>query len=1325
MGLLEDICAGDFEDKDGDFPELRSYKINARLEKRLLLMPRGDGTCAQDHDEEEQNKILADPEYLPEGCVKRSVQGIGIPEKYLLLPTEAQAERVLQRLIRVREQLLHNKFRDLYYSCMGNAENPDHWMRMEDVPNYLGLARNRPLMCKGEFGALLDHLCVHTHYRERLELDRQKNQQLERHKALLKGLQGDNTTHPSAAYQHVLPKGQAYHNPPQVLSRDTSRRGQLGGRHNELETTSGEDVSESEWNSLHCTMSQSLAKICNTIENFRHGGYKLEDIEAAIGNHLKVTNFRIKKYASMIGDASFTLNEVASEIYTAALLGDFGDSPPSDDDNDDANEDSEEVILNAITLLRRGEYSLKEAKRAIRKTLKDLRYFLSHYISLIKDPTFDAESVASLIYQHALEENEGSEGSDEDEDSQNKSYAGRSDGLVAGTQNHVGTGGGAPTVNFSPSQLTAIYNDVLYEKLAFDKAPAAFRRALNKPGMPNAELATILDQIGIPSDMFFASEEIPDRPSGAWESTPGNNHVRFDEGRMSNKDTPPDSRKSSAWDNIAARPDPGYPDTPPLHPDDDMPPLERASILDRYINGNLTNSLLSSATQKLAEEPVVIGCLYDDTEEAELPGPFPYEDAFEHSGGDDGGVEEEQAPSGGEVAKDWVSEGSEEGEIKGISKHTAANTFVKAALASPILSVSQSINTSNEGINDLVEDEGLGGGLGSPVDATANGSLPPQPSATPATANTTATQLWRLSNTEVKSNGSSMGPPPLPVRRIPKPPKRTATEMDQLRGVTSKPTSCPDQRSDENRPQKSHVGYQNMKEIYMDLGDSSPDDGETDDLHGIIMPTKTAQLLASEKYKLSRDYVETYIRSDTADRAPRKKAKKASSVRSVPTLKLRSVISPSEGPASKSADFEDEIMPFAGEGDDHRSFMERRVKLRGPVPDRQRVPLSLSEQPEGYVKQVHTKINKFLRRAQRSKRRYLARELAKAAKVPKDPTVLNVPTAPKDPGVPTVPKKPADDLYERAWDEKVSIYVYLWQRRHNRQIANRPSSADRYFSGVSPSAGKSNTFTALNKLFDKYRGMCSPSPSANHMSQVERFYSHIPIVEDATDSPDTVGITGTMHYLTELGVALDEPAVVALLTELAAPTMGELSRDGFNKYWAALRCDTLQKQQTSVNLIRENLSKDIDFFRKVYKHTFRMYIPYPHLSLLTSVSPSHSALLTLPSPPHTVLIRQPGQKGVQLDSALDFWRLLFGPQGGFQWKDPHTDWLALYIEFLDTRWRKSINKDLWDQTLVFAQKTLEDGTLGWWSEDGAWPGVVDEFVASVRERRGDEERMVE
>lgn len=40
-----------------------------------------------------------------------------------------------------------------------------------------------------------------------------------------------------------------------------------------------------------------------------------------------------------------------------------------------------------------------------------------------------------------------------------------------------------------------------------------------------------------------------------------------------------------------------------------------------------------------------------------------------------------------------------------------------------------------------------------------------------------------------------------------------------------------------------------------------------------------------------------------------------------------------------------------------------------------------------------------------------------------------------------------------------------------------------------------------------------------------------------------------MRYLGDLGVKLDEAAVLAVITELSAPTMGELTREGFINGW--------------------------------------------------------------------------------------------------------------------------------------------------------------------------------
>lgn len=83
--------------------------------------------------------------------------------------------------------------------------------------------------------------------------------------------------------------------------------------------------------------------------------------------------------------------------------------------------------------------------------------------------------------------------------------------------------------------------------------------------------------------------------------------------------------------------------------------------------------------------------------------------------------------------------------------------------------------------------------------------------------------------------------------------------------------------------------------------------------------------------------------------------------------------------------------------------------------------------------------------------------------------------------------------------------------------------------------------------------------------------------------------------------------------------------------------------------------------------------------------------------------------------------MLFSPQG-ITWITEASDgeevnWFELWTEFLRTKSKRPVNKDVWDQTLVFAEKTVESGGIGFWSEDGAWPGVIDEYVEWIKNEK--------
>jgi len=131
----------------------------------------------------------------------------------------------------------------------------------------------------------------------------------------------------------------------------------------------------------------------------------------------------------------------------------------------------------------------------------------------------------------------------------------------------------------------------------------------------------------------------------------------------------------------------------------------------------------------------------------------------------------------------------------------------------------------------------------------------------------------------------------------------------------------------------------------------------------------------------------------------------------------------------------------------------------------------------------------------------------------------------------------------------------------------------------------------------------------------------------------------------------------------------------------------MSKQKSHVMGQIKLLSTDMGLFKRVYKHVF-------------------------------VSAKDRGSKSLPLDNAIVYWTLLFSPPG-MKWASATTDWLQMWITFLNKNWNKSVNKDMWNQTEQFFEKSIEDETLSFWSEDGAWPGVIDQFVEYAKKERGD------
>ncbi|KAK9365545.1 Cullin binding-domain-containing protein [Lipomyces kononenkoae] len=192
---------------------------------------------------------------------------------------------------------------------------------------------------------------------------------------------------------------------------------------------------------------------------------------------------------------------------------------------------------------------------------------------------------------------------------------------------------------------------------------------------------------------------------------------------------------------------------------------------------------------------------------------------------------------------------------------------------------------------------------------------------------------------------------------------------------------------------------------------------------------------------------------------------------------------------------------------------------------------------------------------------------------------------------------------------------------------------------------------ALNEIFEKYKD---------------------------PEEPSTIGIDGTISYIQDLGVPLEDPVVLALAYKLEAPTMGQFTKQQFIKGWQSMNADTIPKMKKAVESLSADLGNDPAFFKEVYKYTFSF-------------------------------VRPQGQRVLPLDTAVEYWKLLLED------KFPSQELLGKWITFVTEEHRKAVPKDTWNMLLDFVVNVLEseDG-LDTYDAEGAWPSIFDEFVAYLR-----------
>ncbi|KAK4899565.1 Scaffold-type E3 ligase [Elasticomyces elasticus] len=221
---------------------------------------------------------------------------------------------------------------------------------------------------------------------------------------------------------------------------------------------------------------------------------------------------------------------------------------------------------------------------------------------------------------------------------------------------------------------------------------------------------------------------------------------------------------------------------------------------------------------------------------------------------------------------------------------------------------------------------------------------------------------------------------------------------------------------------------------------------------------------------------------------------------------------------------------------------------------------------------------------------------------------------------------------------------------------NASAAVNAFFTNPT-STGPSPARKTLNTTFDKFR-------------------------DDVKNEPDLIDIGGTSKLLEQLQIPLDDVGTLIFSEIVSSPSLGKINREGFVDGWSEVNIDTLPKMRNYVLQRRSALQDDKESFKSVYNHTF-----------------------TLP-------LAQ-GAKTLPLEVAIDMWQTLFTAPS-YDWQTQSTPWLDWWVEFLQAKKTKAVNRDLWKQTLSFALQAMDDENLSFWNEESSWPSVIDEFVEWVK-----------
>eukprot|EP00300_Choanocystis_sp_HF-7_P027890 c33178_g1_i1.p2 GENE.c33178_g1_i1~~c33178_g1_i1.p2 ORF type:complete len:252 (+),score=54.28 c33178_g1_i1:68-823(+) len=171
---------------------------------------------------------------------------------------------------------------------------------------------------------------------------------------------------------------------------------------------------------------------------------------------------------------------------------------------------------------------------------------------------------------------------------------------------------------------------------------------------------------------------------------------------------------------------------------------------------------------------------------------------------------------------------------------------------------------------------------------------------------------------------------------------------------------------------------------------------------------------------------------------------------------------------------------------------------------------------------------------------------------------------------------------------------------------------------------------------------------------------------------DAMGMEGIQAYCEALRISPVEMQILFIAYSIGAANMGEFTRAEFVNGWTKLGCDTLEKMVAKIPTLVQKCTVKAEF-EKFYVWVFKF-----------AKGPS---------------------KTLKIEMALPLWGLVL--------QDRFT-LLPQWLAFMESR-SHAISADSWTLLLQFADQT-QGGIPDSFDAEGAWPSLIDDFVAEVRRR---------